>query len=687
MRANKFKIFLRFAVFFTLFLGLFYCFPDKASAEPDPLAVLPISDPQSLPYSVPNPDGTVPGGAENPLSSSSAGPVANPNPSSSSSSSSSSSTSAPAASSQSSAPSNKEADDYGFQTEETSGEATLYWVIGIVLKPVYSISAWILAQAGKLMNFAFGLETFKGIPAVDTSWRVLKDICNMFFIVILMVSGIGTILRLEKYNASKILPQLIFAIFAINFSKTIVYVIVDFTQVLTRTFFGVVGAGTQISEQLGNSMGLGAMFKDTRFWSKTNFAGYGGWVLMHLVLAIVIQVIAAIAIGVGAVMLIERMIWIWILIAVSPMAWGLSVIPDLSGYLKQWWKKLNDKAFFAPYYAFLLAFALLLVRGGQYATPASMTPTEGLTEFFRNPMYLLNYIATILILYFAIGQAKKAGEYTAKVAGYAQGKIKGAGNWAVDRSTMKRTRDALMAEHKARKEMKEGMKKETAKDWAQKYAYRPKDWVQQNSTVAIGNAIRGVARDAGLKFIDEKGKTAKILETRQARETNAERLEKAKEFKDTAPAQGTFKEVFAENKKVSAGEKQALAQYLGDNTGNFDSDPATAYTQFENAINAFGTDQTSRNAFIGKVKKSRVDLVAQYNAKTNSTAVDVEMRKLLSGMGAKDIADQRESVFTQDSGRNVFINTLNSIIAGGRTFQRSDLLRSGASSNKLQYIS
>lgn len=442
----------------------------------------------------------------------------------------------------------------------------------------------------------------------------------------------------------------------------------------------------QISEQLANNMGLTAIFKAPTFWGKggDSWQFTGTWDMVWSTLfAAIVMLVAGVALAVGAVMLIVRLVMIWILIAVSSAAWGLSAFPDFKQYYDLWWKKLTHYAFFAPKYALYVGFALILVRGGGYAPmKGDLLTGGGAGDFFKFSGYFINYLITIIILFWAVGQAKGMDKY---LGGQALDWAAGKGQKFLNSFTMPRTRSAIMAEHKAREAEKEKLKQETAKDRAAK-AYKPKDWAH-GKIAAADTGIRGAARaipGAGV-FVREKAYGTEVLENRKKSEANKERLDKTKEYKDTPPSQSKFADVFIDNKKSSEGEKQALAQYLGENTGNFDSNPDRAFTQFENAVATFGKDETSKNGFIRKVKKSRVDLVARYNSTINRTAIDVEMQQAIAGMGAKDIADQAEIVFTQNGGNNPFIATVNNILTGGN-FNRQDLIRSGASSNKLRHI-
>jgi len=540
--------------------------------------------------------------------------------------------------------------------QETSMSDSTAWFVGTISYPIFEGSAWLLAKAGNVMDMVFSIEKFKGIPAVDTSWKVLRDISNMFFIVLLMLAGIGTIIRFDKFD-KKIIVPLIFAIVAINFSKTISYVIIDFTQVLTRTLFSFVGSGNQASVSLGNSMGLTGMFKKAMFW-KADGSLIGSWtIVLHLWLATAIQVIAAVAIGIGAILLLERMIYLWILIAISPGAWGLSVIPGQGSYLKQWFDKLFKKAFFAPVYAFYIAFAIILVRSGGYYSATGAAAQDGITEFFRNPMYLLNYLVTIVVLFLGIKYAKDSGGLiTSKVAGFANKNFTGLGKWAGNRASFQRIRQQIATEHKARKDDKEKMKQETAKRWSQQ-AYRFKDKMHQATTVSLGEDFRQAAKDFGFD-VEKTGKTGRVLKKHayskvEAIETDKARVEANKKFKDSPPdAADILKDLGDPKKKL--GEKQALAQFLSQHTGNFAESKDDALKEYKEAMSALKDPKdptkvsSAQREFENKVKEKRVDLVVQYKIETeHSDKNDIEKAKLFQEEMNKVVGPMGDKILKQ----------------------------------------
>src|SRR4030042_7047561 len=65
---------------------------------------------------------------------------------------------------------------------------------------------------------------------VQRGWKVIRDICNLFFLLVLLFIAFCTILQIEKSNAKKNLLTLILMALLINFSTPIAIFIFDGSQ-------------------------------------------------------------------------------------------------------------------------------------------------------------------------------------------------------------------------------------------------------------------------------------------------------------------------------------------------------------------------------------------------------------------------------------------------------------------------
>ncbi len=201
-----------------------------------------------------------------------------------------------------------------------------------------------------------------GPTAVRIGWVVTRDLANMFFIVFLLIIAFSTVIGYAKYHYEKNLSRLLIMAVVINFSKTICGLFIDMSQVVMLSFvngFKAAAAGNflnafQISKLLSMSGGN---------------ADYNFGLVLAMMLAFILAAIAVCVVLVMLVMLIFRVIMLWILIILSPIAFLTSAFPLSGNYYSQWWGELKKYLVGGPIIAFFLWLALATAQanGGNLA--------------------------------------------------------------------------------------------------------------------------------------------------------------------------------------------------------------------------------------------------------------------------------------------------------------------------------
>lgn len=188
---------------------------------------------------------------------------------------------------------------------------------------------------------------FVNSDAVINGWIIVRDICNMFFVVILLIIAFGTILRLENYSFKKTLPKLMLMAILINFSKTICGVLIDVAQVIMLTFvnaFKEVGGGNLV-DMLGlNDVLTLAKKAEVDWWE----------VVGAYTLGLIYVIIAMIVIATMVAVLAMRMVMIWIYVVLSPLAYLLAAFPGGQKYSSQWWSQFTKNLIVGPVLAFFI---------------------------------------------------------------------------------------------------------------------------------------------------------------------------------------------------------------------------------------------------------------------------------------------------------------------------------------------
>lgn len=317
------------------------------------------------------------------------------------------------------------------------------------------LTFWIIRMLANLLVVIINImvavaqyNTFLGSPAVVKGWVIVRDISNMFFIVVLLIIAFGTILRLENYRYNRLLARLIVMAILVNFSKFIAGFFIDFAQVIMLTFVNAWrdAAAGNITEALG--------LKDIISISGSGFLpGENedvGAVLTAMLLGLFLVVIAVIVMAIIALVLILRILALWFLIVLSPLAFLLRTYPSTEKYASRWWQEFGKYVVTGPVVAFLMWLSLAIMatpnqfsqdvfvktaeRGGVITGIGSTSGTAAeisaaITEIGKSDK-LLSYIMGIMLLVGTLVITKELGVAGGQLAGQWAEKIKGFGTRA-----------------------------------------------------------------------------------------------------------------------------------------------------------------------------------------------------------------------------------------------------------------
>lgn len=232
-----------------------------------------------------------------------------------------------------------------------------------------------------LVNVLLGFLSYNGFadaPPVIIGWRIVRDLANMFFIVVLIVASYATILgwRTNDLHVKTVLPKVLLSAVLVNFSKTIVALLIDASQVVMLTFvnaFAAIGAGN-----FTNALHLPLISDTARAASSTAAAAVAangaGQVILDVILASALQIfLLVVAIGVMLMMVIfvvARIVGLWMLLVFSPIPFLAGGLPDtikkaLGKQVSEFWGTLSGLLTGGPIMAFWLwlTFATLSAQG------------------------------------------------------------------------------------------------------------------------------------------------------------------------------------------------------------------------------------------------------------------------------------------------------------------------------------
>jgi hypothetical protein len=314
-------------------------------------------------------------------------------------------------------------DIMGKAVEAASGpvRAISGWIAEQVLKAVIGV-LWIIASfckllvelAGHTLDFTLNptLYNFTNNDMITFGWTMVRDVCNLFFLLILLFIAFCTILQIDKYHAKKTLLTLILMALLINFSKPIAIFIFDGAQIAMNYFL----------KSIDNAVGGGATsgiynsingIAEIVYKHAENQKEYTIDVALQYLFAILFLFILAVAYFTIAIFLIIRIVAVMVLIIVSPLAFLATAVPDFQKMSSSWWSALFSYSYYGPAVAFFLLLATKLQSftiGLPKLVPAD-TSGKQMDLLLNN---ILRYLTTVVFLYAAVIMGKQFGLYASE---------------------------------------------------------------------------------------------------------------------------------------------------------------------------------------------------------------------------------------------------------------------------------
>ena len=291
------------------------------------------------------------------------------------------------------------------------------WSEALIGSPIQKALGWMRDAANYLMQLAASaVETIitatnlGSFPGLLSGWKVMRDLANIAFVLMLSAVAFASILRIdtERYGVRRLLPRLIFAVIAVNFSLLFVIMITNVAQILSQPFIG--GVQTLLNSNPADNVD-----------SFVNIGDVGA-----AIVGVLMVLLVAVVLGLLALLFIVRMMILLILGALGPMAVLFAVLPLSSGLAKSWFDNLIKWAMMAP------ASLIIVYIGANFTRSSSSFGND----LLQTGVFLIAVIGAIFIplemggrLMSAVNSgAKKGGGFAARrtgvAAAYQQQKLK-----------------------------------------------------------------------------------------------------------------------------------------------------------------------------------------------------------------------------------------------------------------------
>lgn len=243
-----------------------------------------------------------------------------------------------------------------------------------------------------LLNSVMSFQNFF-TEGVNAGWTATRDFANLFFALILLFIAIATVLNtggLDNFTAKRMLPNFIFAALFINFSKAIVGFLIDISQIIMISLYNSFGPN------FTDSIASASKIAEAGSESKIDPA-------IISLLTIILLIILIFVLLWTALTLVIRIVTLWFVIMLSPLAFVSGLIPPLSSVSKSWQNMLQQSLVTGPVLMFLLYLAVTVMNAG------IGTNNSGEGNLIANGN-LLNYALVIGLLFLANIEAQKAGQ-------------------------------------------------------------------------------------------------------------------------------------------------------------------------------------------------------------------------------------------------------------------------------------
>lgn len=291
-----------------------------------------------------------------------------------------------------------------FWTEACLAEimGTILGVFVSIFSNVLKLASWIFDQA--ITQSIYNIGAYANMIAIKNAWTILRDICNLFYLLILVYIALGTVLELEGINWKKAIGAVIISAILINFSMTIARVAVDVTNVFSVYFYEMAkGSNDSLGASIQKGLDIGKLTiptpGDEPSLLKVIVASLG---------AIIVYIVASYTLLVGAALMLFRLVSIIFILVFSPLPFiGMAVPKFGSKITGKYWSHLIEQTTFAPVYMFCLYLVAQLL-------------SCGIADSIRSSTDGSQGDVWVLIIYFFIIQSLLLGAIiAAKMAGAA----------------------------------------------------------------------------------------------------------------------------------------------------------------------------------------------------------------------------------------------------------------------------
>jgi len=293
-------------------------------------------------------------------------------------------------------------------------------VVGFIASIIIGTLGYLCILVARGIIWVASYNGFLQAPAVNLGWTLIRDLCNMFFILILLIIAFSTALGYEKFHYSKTLAPLLVAAVLINFSKLICGLLIDFSQIIMMAF--VSSFASAGGANFTNLVGFTNFFQGGALGVAPSSIAWQASV--SYVMAVVLTLIFLVVLLAMFAILVVRIVILWFLVVLSPFVFFAQAVPTAQRYASQWWEEFGKQLMVGPVMAIFIWISLSVVARGEMTTGfreaiGVATAGEGPVAFttVTEPSSFLHYVLGVGMMLGTLMVAQQLGGAGAKIGG------------------------------------------------------------------------------------------------------------------------------------------------------------------------------------------------------------------------------------------------------------------------------
>ncbi|XOB46744.1 MAG: hypothetical protein ACKKMV_00970 [Candidatus Nealsonbacteria bacterium] len=306
--------------------------------------------------------------------------------------------------------------------EEISGPVAKMLFIVLMAYIIGIVCLYTSASLLELVIENPGWLSLSGNTMVKSGWDIISGLSNMFFILVFIIITLAIILKIESFEAKKLLPKLLIVALLVNFSLVFIGILVDISTIFYNTILteeneglpvkviNILGVdGQNIVEQLITQIiALAVAFVVPIFGPFAQLGLVLGIISLGYISNIIIWIVQSICffmmsgiLFTYAFLFAARIYIIQLLAMLAPLAFLCSVLPQTKKYWDEWLKTIVEWIFLG-----IILFLFLVL--GLRATKSLLPPVDitsipllawgNLPTYFPYYFFLFVYLTTTLWL-------------------------------------------------------------------------------------------------------------------------------------------------------------------------------------------------------------------------------------------------------------------------------------------------